>query len=64
MGEQVLYLIPRRTLTGLVYIPMMRKRIKSLKRTTYATAKHSVKEYVNGEVHVNGMEVLLTAVEA
>ncbi len=29
---------------------------QALKRAAYATVKHSVKEYVNGEAHINGME--------
>jgi len=53
------------TLTGFVYNTSSEdaqvytddfKGYQSLKRAAHETVKHSVKEYVNGEAHINGME--------
>ena len=53
------------TLTGFVYSTSREeaqtytddaKAYQALRRVAHATVKHSVKEYVNGEAHINGME--------
>ncbi|MXW32163.1 MAG: IS1595 family transposase [Rhodothermaceae bacterium] len=53
------------TLTGFVYRTSDReaqvytddaKAYQALKRAAHATVMHSVKEYVNGDAHINGME--------
>ena len=54
------------TLTGFVYTASHQdaqevytddaKAYQALKRAVHATVKHSVKEYVNGAAHINGME--------
>lgn len=53
------------TLTGFVYETSDEdaqtytddaKAYQALKRAAHATVKHSVKEYVNGDAHINGME--------
>ena len=62
---KVVYDTTAETLTGFVYNASRReaqiytddaKAYQALKRAAHATVKHSVKEYVNGEAHINGME--------
>lgn len=62
---KVVYDTTAKTLTGFVYTASRQeaqvytddaKAYQALKRAAHATVKHSVKEYVDGEAHINGME--------
>ena len=62
---KVIYDTTAKTLTGVVYTASRQearvytddaKAYQALKRAAHATIKHSVKEYVDGEAHINGME--------
>ena len=52
---KVVYDTKAKTLTSFVYTDDVRA-YQALKRAAHATVKHSVKEYVDGEAHINGMD--------
>ena len=62
---KVVYDTTAKTLTGFIYTASRQeaqvytddaRAYQAPKRAAHATVKHSVKEYVDGEAHINGME--------